>query len=72
MHFPEADWQVRGWLPALPAQMSKQEILEKPTPSNRVDPGADQKDGTGTNFLPATHSFSPPSSLPDEELEFFF
>lgn len=72
MHFPKVDWQVREWLAALPPPMSKQEIQEKPMPSTRVDPGADQKDGTGVIFLSATQSLSPLSSLPDQELGFFF
>ena len=71
MHFPKADWQVRGWLPALPPPKSKQEIPEKRTPSTRIDPRADQKDGTGMIFLSATQSLSPPFSLPDQELGFF-
>lgn len=72
MHFPKVDWQVRGWLPTLPPPMSKLEILKKPTPSTGIDPGADQKDGTGMIFLSVTQSLSPPFSLPDQELEFFF
>ena len=63
MHFPEVDWQVRGWLPSLPPHTSKQELLEKPMLSARVDPGADKKDGTGMMFLSETLCLSPPTLL---------
>lgn len=36
MHFPEGDWQVRGWLPRSPQEMPELEVLvQKPVPPLR-------------------------------------